>query len=455
MAWHKHPFPPETYKFEIPTGRHECGYYLCDTESDKSVITGYQVGDLLFTIDSGNLYCALTTASWSQMNSGGGAASSVIYAPTGGAYLTFSANTVLTSEKVLTAGSSVTLVTDATAVYINALTNAAVGGPVYAPTGGNYLVFAADATLTNEKALTAGSSVTLVTDATAIYVTAQTPDVSAFVSNTRTITTLYPLAGGSSLNADRTFSADTAFLVTSARTITAGVGLTGGGNLSANITLNFHTGGAGQYVITSHGATEGLAWITTAAAGGGPVYAPTGGFYLAWSADTLLSNEKILTAGSSVTIVTDATAVYINALTGGGGSGLSYAPMEWSFVAGNAVVWTNMPAASTELFGNTGCRTYVDLVQATSARLLAAMVVAGTAPAYLQLQASTDNGATWQPLVAATTHLAVGVGVASVQTSPWVLFNSALRREVLVRMIGSAGNGAIDPSWGILSVQVK
>lgn len=52
----------------------------------------------------------------------------------------------------------------------------------------------------------------------------------------------------------------------------------------------------------------------------GVVYAPTGGFYIAYGADAGLANEKILMAGSSVTLVSDATTVWVNALTNATGS---------------------------------------------------------------------------------------------------------------------------------------
>lgn len=210
-------------------------------------------------------------------------------------------------------------------------------------------------------------------------------------------------------------------------------------------------------LISSAGNPTYFSWVNTAGAGASSViYAPTGGEYVTYVANNTLSAERVLTAGSSVMLVTDATAIYINALTGGaGGSGITYAPMEWTFIAGNAVVWTNMPAAHTPLFGNSGNYIYADLTQATSARLQTSVVVAGTAPAYFQLLASTNNGTTWQPMVSATTHCAMNIGVVGIRSSPFVLFNTALRREVVLQVIGSSGNGAIDPSFGYLALQVK
>ena len=70
-------------------------------------------------------------------------------APTDAEYVTYAANATLTGERILTAGSSVTIVTDASAVYINALTGGG-GTTVYAPSGGPYITFGTDGTLSSE-----------------------------------------------------------------------------------------------------------------------------------------------------------------------------------------------------------------------------------------------------------------------------------------------------------------
>lgn len=182
----------------------------------------------------------------------GGTAGGAGGASTASTFVTYTADGGLSAEKVLTASNNIIITTDATAIYISANTGAGGSGSIYAPTGGSYVAYAADLSLTNERILTAGSSVTIVTDATAIYINA----------------------------------------------------LTGGG-------------------------------ATT-------VYAPTGGNYVAFAADASLTNEKILTAGSSVTIVTDATAIYINALTnsGSGPAGTS-----------KAIIGQSVPGTSATRYG--------------------------------------------------------------------------------------------------------
>ena len=59
------------------------------------------------------------------------------------------------------------------------------------------------------------------------------------------------------------------------------------------------------------------------AGGGGGGSADSGGlagtglFYVVYSGAVQLSAERILTAGSSITLTTDATAIYVTALSGG------------------------------------------------------------------------------------------------------------------------------------------
>lgn len=201
-------------------------------------------------------------------------------APIGGNYVAFAADAGLSNERILTAGSSIEIRTDATTITINAITNAGASSAGLAGTGSFYAVWSADPLLSNEKLITAGSSVTTHTDATAIYINAIT-NASASSAG---------LAGTGSFYA--VWSSDP--LLSNEKVITAGSSVT------------THTDATAIYInaITSAGASSaGLAG--------------TGSFYAVWSADPLLSNEKVITAGSSVTTHTDATAIYINAITSG------------------------------------------------------------------------------------------------------------------------------------------
>lgn len=187
--------------------------------------------------------------------------------------------------------------------------------------------------------------------------------------------------------------------------------------------------------------------------GGNTVYAPTGGSYITWAADTALGAQKTLTAGANVTITTDGSTITIAAAAGeGGGSTLPF--RAFPIVAGNAVVWTNMPAAGTVLFGNSSSYAYLNLNNATSVRWTATTVVAGSAPANFVIQASTNGGSTWQYFATSGTGTAVNIGALGARTSAWLNYNTALSsREILVRVVGSLGNGALDPSFGHIGLQ--
>ena len=55
---------------------------------------------------------------------------------------------------------------------------------------------------------------------------------------------------------------------------------------------------------------DGVNYVPVGGSSGG--LSGTGGFYATWSSDPLLSNEKVITAGTSVSIDTDSTTITIN-----------------------------------------------------------------------------------------------------------------------------------------------
>ena len=263
-------------------------------------------------------------------------------------------------------------------VSISASTSAALASPTYAPTGGSYITYIADAALTNERILTASDNIVATTSSTIFWISAVTSNISGKVDTSTTLTAIYPLTGGGTLSTSRSFSVDTAFLVNTGRTISAGTGLIGGGDLSTDRTISLSvpvvvtSGGTGAQTFTSFGvlfgsgttaiqalpvmssgwlvvgsmtttrphllpvgsdgqmiiarssAIGGMLWISTAGPGASPVYAPTGGNYISFLADSDLTNEKVLTASDNIVMTTDATTFWISAVTnsatGGGAS---------------------------------------------------------------------------------------------------------------------------------------
>lgn len=95
------------------------------------------------------------------------------------------------------------------------------------------------------------------------------------------------------------------------------------------------------------------------------------------------------------TIPKDATAWFIAEPGGSAATWSDYAILS----NGPAMTWTNMPAAQTEIFGDTTHRVEASLDSLNSARLsLTCTVASNTAGAYLKAQFSTNRGATWTDL---------------------------------------------------------
>lgn len=187
------------------------------------------------------------------------------------------------------------------------------GGKITIDAGGSQGPAGPAGTLTIGSSITGGASAGYV-----LYVSgAVLGQINSgyFVNTSRTISTIYPVSGGGNLGVDRTFAIDTAFLINSGRTISTTYPLSGGGNLASDRTFFIQTGQTGQILITSGGVAGDIAWVNSSGGASGAVYAPTGGFYVTWSADTLLSSEKILTASDNIVVTTGANNIWVSATT--------------------------------------------------------------------------------------------------------------------------------------------
>lgn len=243
----------------------------------------------------------------------------------------------------LVGGSSITVSSVSGKIQIDASTGggASSNSGGLAGTGFFYLFQSSGTGLyPNSRLFSSGSSITTRTDATNFYVDASTAGL-AFQSTA--INTTYPLAGGGDFSTTRTYTIDTAFLVNTARQILTTSPVGGGGNLSADRTITVGSlstiGSANQFIrVNTDGSTwgyinfragsstilsQGSGFIQIDASTGGAAsnsggLASTGGLYVVTSASPLFPNSRILKAGSSVTIITDSTSIYITALTNGG-----------------------------------------------------------------------------------------------------------------------------------------
>lgn len=122
-------------------------------------------------------------------------------------------------------------------------------------------------------------------------------------------------------------------------------------------------------------------------------------------------------------------------------------------IFGTAAVWTNMPAALTELFGVTALRTLVNLSQYREVRLVASISVAGAVNSELRVQYTTD-GVTWNYLDGGTSP-SIRIGTTGVKSSSWAPIVPGARRDVYLRVVGVSGNLIADPNIGNVNVQVR
>jgi hypothetical protein len=117
------------------------------------------------------------------------------------------------------------------------------------------------------------------------------------------------------------------------------------------------------------------------------------------------------------------------------------------------VTWVSMPAALTELLGQMRFRTKYDLTNATQARVAVTVLIAGAATASICAQYSTDQ-VTWAYLNGGTEPCAT-INATGVRTSAFVNLAAAAKADVFLRIVGRNGNGALGPSFGQISIQVK
>lgn len=170
--------------------------------------------------------------------------------------------------------------------------------PTYAGTGNKYIMAdtAAD-TVSAFRLIQSGASITISTANNNIIISAATGNLS-----TKQDVITYPLginSGGSGIAV--------------AGSATSLVGI----NSSGSVYDYYNFVASNNMIVNRVGTTFFLEATTgTGASTSGIVYAPTGGFYAAWSSDTLLSNEKVITASNNIVITTGASTLFISATTG-------------------------------------------------------------------------------------------------------------------------------------------
>ena len=146
----------------------------------------------------------------------------------------------------------------------------------------------------------------------------------------------------------------------------------------------------------------------------------------------------------------------------------NHVPFEYTLYAGDAAapaaVFTNLAnAAVTEVIA-ARMRTRIDLTYAVETRLIVSQVVIAAAGTNWRVQYSTDGGTNWTYLdgTVGTSTTSGGPSVAaaastanSLQVGSWTTLAAGAKADVLVRFVGTQGNGTADPSVARVALQVR
>lgn len=120
-------------------------------------------------------------------------------------------------------------------------------------------------------------------------------------------------------------------------------------------------------------------------------------------------------------------------------------------IKGTKTIWTDMPAALTEL--DSGWRARADLTKFNQVRLFVGISVAGSASAKVRGQYSTDL-TTWYYLDGSTGP-SVSIAGGGLNESAWADLVSGARADVYFRWVGIDGDGAADPEIGRIELQFR
>ena len=116
--------------------------------------------------------------------------------------------------------------------------------------------------------------------------------------------------------------------------------------------------------------------------------------------------------------------------------------------------WRKMPAAVTELFGNTTSRNKLDLTYATHYRIVVNQTVAGYTDAVFNLQYSTDDASYLAADAADAGELSVGAGTG-VKVGSWAALVAGANADVWIRIAAHDGDGTASPVWSQIRIQFK
>ena len=123
-------------------------------------------------------------------------------------------------------------------------------------------------------------------------------------------------------------------------------------------------------------------------------------------------------------------------------------------IAYSSAPWTDMPAALTEWNASLSGRIKYDLSNVSQVRVFCRMVVAGAASAELRGQYSTDDS-TFNYLDGGTGPTVAINAANTTVVGAWVTIVAAARADVILRIVGINGDGALDPTFANFGLEVR
>lgn len=147
----------------------------------------------------------------------------------------------------------------------------------------------------------------------------------------------------------------------------------------------------------------------------------------------------------------------IFAVPPGGGGGSSQLVV--TLVADSvAAAWSNMPLAATLFNGSHRHVTKVDLTNFSEVRFIVnKQATAGAAASILALMYATSFStlpAGYSQIGTSAVQVAVNVQ-NSIQVTSWIPLAEAAKSDVFIAVVGSGGDGVLDPTFGVIAAQFR
>lgn len=135
--------------------------------------------------------------------------------------------------------------------------------------------------------------------------------------------------------------------------------------------------------------------------------------------------------------------------TSGGGGGYEQMVL---FYHPNGYNLLNIPAAETEFSYS---RMPIDLGGRLQARVSVTLQLGATASSEIKVQYSGDGGMTWSALDSTGDGPKVSIATAGLKISAFSDIVAAAKADVLLRLVTVGGDGAADPNFRRISLELK